>query len=110
LVSAFDARLLVIHAAKPIEPIVSEASAPDAGVELVRLATEEIADILKKLKVEAEVAVKSGSVDEVTYNGAARFAADLLIIGRHAAKGIAGRLHPHAYTIIRESPCPVVSV
>lgn len=110
LVSAFDARLIVIHATRPIEPIVAEASAPDAGVELVRRATQEIADVLKKLKVEAEVAVESGSVSEVTYNRAARFAADLLIIGRHAAKGIGGRLHPHAYAIIRESPRPVVSV
>ena len=65
---------------------------------------------MNTLKFQAEIAVESGSVSEETYNHAARFAADLLIIGRHAPKGIAGRLHPHAYAIIRESLCPVISI
>jgi hypothetical protein len=34
---------------------------------------------------------------------------DLVVIGRHPA-GIAGRLHDAAYTIIRESRVPVLSV
>ena len=34
--------------------------------------------------------------------------ADLLVIGR-AAKGL-GRLRSNAYALIRESPCPVISV
>jgi nucleotide-binding universal stress UspA family protein len=35
---------------------------------------------------------------------------DLLVIGRGADAGILGRLTGHAYSIIRQSPCPVVSV
>ncbi|MBV8550609.1 MAG: universal stress protein [Acidobacteriaceae bacterium] len=110
LASAFDARLLVIHVTRSVEPIVAEASMPDRQVELVRCATEQLTDLVKKLKVQAEIVVGSGSVIEETYNYAARFAADLLIIGRHEAKGLAGRLNPHAYALIRESLCPVVSI
>jgi nucleotide-binding universal stress UspA family protein len=35
---------------------------------------------------------------------------DLLIIGRSPASGVLGRLRTHAYSIIRRSPCPVLSV
>ncbi len=35
---------------------------------------------------------------------------DLLVIGRRAEIGLRGRLEVTAYSIIRQSPCPVVSV
>jgi nucleotide-binding universal stress UspA family protein len=41
---------------------------------------------------------------------AAELNADLLVIGRGAEPGILGRLEADAYSIIRQSPCPVVSV
>jgi nucleotide-binding universal stress UspA family protein len=110
LASTFGAQLLIIHVTKPIVPFIEEASAPDPEVALVDSATDEIEKLLHKLNAKAEIAVESGAVTEVTYNRAAQFAADLLVIGRHGAKGIGGRLHPHAYDIIRESPCPVVSI
>ncbi len=36
--------------------------------------------------------------------------ADLVVIGRGAIRTGLGRLHAHSYNIIRESPCPVLSV
>lgn len=41
---------------------------------------------------------------------AAREQADLLVIGRSVHSGVLGRLRANAYSIIRQSPCPVVSV
>ncbi len=41
---------------------------------------------------------------------AAREQADLLVIGRSVHSGVMGRLRADAYSIIRQSPCPVVSV
>jgi hypothetical protein len=41
---------------------------------------------------------------------AERSQADLLIIGRGAAKGVLGRLRTNAHDLIRESHCPVLSV
>jgi nucleotide-binding universal stress UspA family protein len=41
---------------------------------------------------------------------AGKLKADLLVIGRKSASGVLGRLDMTAYSIIRQSPCPVVSV
>jgi len=41
---------------------------------------------------------------------ACREKADLLVIGRSVHDGVLGRLRANAYSIIRQSPCPVVSV
>jgi nucleotide-binding universal stress UspA family protein len=35
---------------------------------------------------------------------------DVLVIGRSPDLGLLGRLRTHAYAIIREAPCPVISV
>jgi nucleotide-binding universal stress UspA family protein len=70
----------------------------------------EIEHVMRQLNIDADLKIGSGSVSEFVYSHAARFAADLLVIGRHEAKGIAGRLHPHAYAIIRNSLCPVISI
>jgi nucleotide-binding universal stress UspA family protein len=110
LAAAMGTRLLIIHAAAPVDPMVAEVSAPDARTELVNQAREEIEGLMRQLKIEADVEIGSGSVSEFVYGHAARFAADLLVIGRHEARGIAGRLHPHAYAIIRDSLCPVISI
>jgi len=59
-------------------------------------------------KAEAHV----DSADAISY--ASRMAdesqADVLVIGRSPKSGVWGRLRTHAYGIIRESPCPVISV
>jgi nucleotide-binding universal stress UspA family protein len=38
------------------------------------------------------------------------FQADLLVIGRHGKAGLVGDLFPNANAIVRESPCPVISI
>ena len=48
--------------------------------------------------------------DEMICEEARKAEADLLVIGRGADAGILGRLTGRAYSIIRQSPCPVVSV
>jgi nucleotide-binding universal stress UspA family protein len=53
--------------------------------------------------------VAAGPVAEEVANFARRLGTDLLVIGRGHLKG-GGRLRSTAYAILRESPCPVVSV
>jgi hypothetical protein len=47
---------------------------------------------------------------KVVCAAAERLSAGLLVIGRGSASGGFGRLRTHAYALIRQSPCPVVSV
>lgn len=110
IATAFTAQLLLLHAAAPLDPLIEEASAPLASVQRIEEAEQKLNDLVRKMNLRAEIEVETGAVSEVIYRHTARFPADLLVIGRHAASGIAGRLHPHAYAIIRDSPCPVVSV
>jgi nucleotide-binding universal stress UspA family protein len=36
--------------------------------------------------------------------------ADVVVIGRSPDESMFGRLRTHAYAVIRESPCPVISI
>ncbi len=58
----------------------------------------------------ASLLIESGSPAEVVADTVDQFNADLLVIGRSEAAGMFGRLRTNAYAIIRQSPCPVVSV
>ncbi len=51
-----------------------------------------------------------GSVADCIRELALQKRADLVVIGRGAIRMGLGRLHAHSYEIIRESPCPVLSV
>jgi nucleotide-binding universal stress UspA family protein len=56
------------------------------------------------------VRVEAGDASTMVAHLAAKLKADLLVIGRKSAAGVLGRLDMTAYSIIRQSPCPVVSV
>jgi len=71
---------------------------------------EEIRCRMEKLAGGAEIAIETGEIPVTVANVAARIKADLLVIGRSPDPGVFGRLRTHAYPIIRQSPCPVISV
>ena len=58
----------------------------------------------------ATLRVETGDVSRAVTEAAARGNADLLVIGRKPESGVLGRLEMTAYSLIRQSPCPVVSV
>jgi len=97
LAREFDARLTLMHA-MPCGPDVQSS----AGLELRGLLAASHAD--------ADVLLEAGEPAATICSAAARLKADLLVIGRGSAAGVFGRLRTNAYAIIRQSPCPVVSV
>ncbi len=64
--------------------------------------------IRDRLGVTADICVHGGEPADVVRSAAEKHGADIVVIGRGTA-GI-GRLRAHGYSIIRHSPCPVVSV
>jgi nucleotide-binding universal stress UspA family protein len=98
----FGARLTVIHA-------MACADDPTAG-ELEQSVRSEVERFEKTAGVEAKVVLEAGDAAKVVCETASRLDADLLVIGRGSAAGGFGRLRTHAYAMIRQSPCPVVSV
>ena len=97
LAREFNARLTLFHST-PCEPSLRSS----AGDELHRLRTS--------VGATAELAIETGEPAPAICSAAARMQADVLVIGRGSAAGVYGRLRTNAYAIIRQSPCPVVSV
>jgi nucleotide-binding universal stress UspA family protein len=98
----FGARLTVIHGMACRDDPAAE--------ELERSVREEVARFEKSAGVDAELLLETGDASKVVCEVADRICADLLVIGRGSAAGGFGRLRTHAYAMIRQSPCPVVSV
>src|SRR5262249_49479820 len=69
-----------------------------------------IESMLERLEIDAPLCVVAGSVAAAVRGEAGGHGADLLVIGCGAAHEGLGRLRMHAYGIIREAPCPVISV
>jgi nucleotide-binding universal stress UspA family protein len=69
-----------------------------------------IARLLESADVNAPACVTVGDVAGAVREEAVRHSADLVVIGRGSIHEKLGRLRTHAYGIIRQAPCPVISV
>jgi nucleotide-binding universal stress UspA family protein len=67
-------------------------------------------DLQRQAGFPAAVQLREGDPAKTVAQAARDLRADLLVIGRRAETGLLGRLEVTAYSIIRDSPCPVVSV
>jgi nucleotide-binding universal stress UspA family protein len=89
------AKLSLIHAAR-------EERAEDA--------TSRMDGLLKTVGCDAEVRIVIGPVKEALLDEAQRASADALIVGRRLRSGSLGRLRDLTYSLVRDSPVPVLSV
>jgi nucleotide-binding universal stress UspA family protein len=92
----------VIEASK----VQSEAQGPS---DEERKALQRIAELQRRVGSESPVRVASGPIRETLLDQVRQAAADVLIIGR-SLHGPTGRLQDLSYSLVRDSPCPVVSV
>lgn len=69
-----------------------------------------IEKVERSVGVQAPLCVAVGDVAGAIREEARRHAADLIVIGRGLLHETLGRLRTHAHGIIRQSPCPVISV
>ena len=73
-------------------------------------ACEQLAEVQRKAGIDVESDVEGGDVPKTVRAAALRHQADLVVIGRGHIQAPLGRLRTNAYGIIRESPCPGLSV
>jgi len=93
--AAVHARLSVVHAAR------------EAAVEPAR---RRLAELLSAVGYHAEIRIATGPVKEALLDAARAAAADALIVGRAPRSGALGRMRDLTYSLIRDSPFPVLSV
>lgn len=109
--AVFGAELHVVHSVPGIDPRFESGAANRAHAFLVNTAKEEYpalaaaAHVDQPLEIAEETTVTAGITA-----AAARHHADLLVIGRGVMQGVLGRLRTNAHDLIRQSPCPVLSV
>jgi nucleotide-binding universal stress UspA family protein len=105
---SFNTRLTVMHATAAVPPSEHQ----EALRATLRWGAEkELRRVVEASHAAgADLRVESGDAAEAICASAARIKADVLVMGRGSAAGVFGRLRTNAYAIIRQSPCPVVSV
>jgi nucleotide-binding universal stress UspA family protein len=110
MAAEFGARLVLAHAIPCIEARPGEYFDTGLADEVSKGAREELDVLQQEMQAAAETVVEGGDPPHAICRVAADRHADLLVIGRGSAAGLFGRLRTNAYAIIRQSPCPVVSV
>jgi len=104
------AELRVIHAVHASSPIAEGQESPPLHDYLLADAKERLAKVQTDAGTDFEIEMQAGKVEKVVRETAAAWDADLILIGRGVIRGVLGGLRSEAYAIIREAPCPVISV
>jgi nucleotide-binding universal stress UspA family protein len=110
LADDFRARLWLVHAVPGAETRPEKYFDADLQAFLEDEARKALSSLQKEAGVVAHLCLGAGEVPHVVRDAALHHAADLLVIGRGHATRTLGRLRTNVYSIIRQSPCPVISV
>jgi nucleotide-binding universal stress UspA family protein len=110
LCKALGADLQLVHSVPGIEAWPEQDLGPELAGALRENARKTMQDLAKAADVDAPISVGVGTVPDVVRQEAIEEGADLIVIGRGVLQGTMGRLRTHAYGIIRNAPCPVLSV
>ena len=108
LAAEFKSRLTLLHVVPRLDSPGEGYYADEWRRRLLADAGAVIAKVQQSAGIHVEAVVESGDVSKAVGAAAGRLNADLVVIGRGAADN--ARLRTHTFGIIRESPCPVVSV
>ncbi|MEO8592425.1 MAG: universal stress protein [Candidatus Solibacter sp.] len=106
----FGAQLEVVHVAAEEPP---EFGGEDLDAWKDRTSDRAMAridEVKRALDAQAETTIGFGHPARVLSSIAQRRNADLLVLGRGVSQDVLGRLRANAYDIIRQCPCPVVSI
>jgi nucleotide-binding universal stress UspA family protein len=108
--ASYGAELLALHAEPMAESRPGKYLDQELFAALYRDALGKLENLVSAAGITAKVEVDGGEPAAVIRRTAEREKADVVIIGRSAPPHGLGRLRTHAYSIIRHSPCPVISV
>jgi nucleotide-binding universal stress UspA family protein len=111
LAKEFGSKLTIVHVLTSLDPRTENYYlAPEWRKYVMDRAKDEIETLQRNVGTHAEVQMGTGDISKAVSFAAESLKAGLMVIGRGAAAGMLGRFRTNAYAIIRQSPCPVVSV
>lgn len=106
----FNAKLRLVHAVPSADNDTSYPLDQDFRTFLMQSARKEIGRLQATAGTNFEVCMEGGSVSKVVRAAALHHDADLIVIGRGKLHDTFGQLRTNAYAIIRDAPCPVLSI
>ncbi len=110
MAAEFGAQLTLVHSLAELDPRTEGYHlSPEWRKFLADNAEAGIAALQETAGTHADVLLTMGPAADMICEEARKLEAGLLVIGR-GDNTVLGRLTSHAYSIIRQSPCPVVSV
>lgn len=105
-----NAALTVVHAVPAADETSDNSGEMKLRKYLFREAEAKFAHLQREAGVDVKISLAGGTVSTVVREAALRAGADLVVIGRGHTQRALGRLRTHSYSIIRNSPCPVLSI
>lgn len=109
LASELDAALLLVHVESRLDSPGEGYYSREFREHVLAAANRKMDELQRVAGTCAELIIGSGSIASTVSKTADDRKADLLVIGR-GGNATSGRLGLNTYGIIRESPCPVVSI
>jgi nucleotide-binding universal stress UspA family protein len=107
-----QANLSLIHAipsAQPGLPVQLDLEERVQSMEK-QAARDCVRELQKVVGSDARVIIAVGPIKDALTEAACRLRADALVIGRSSQPGAQGRLRDLTYAVVRDAPCPVISV
>jgi nucleotide-binding universal stress UspA family protein len=105
-----QSKLFLTHAIPGAEVAPEKYFDADLRAYLEQDARKTISQLQEQAGVAAPLCLGAGEVSHVVRDSALGHSADLVVIGRGRATRTLGRLRSNVYSIIRDAPCPVISV
>lgn len=102
--------LRLVHAVPGTNAPVLEENVPIAFKFLFGVAREQLAKMQASAGTNLDLCLLGGQAGRVVHAAAVGHDVDLIAIGRGVMQEPFGRLRSRAYEIIREAPCPVISI
>lgn len=106
----YAAKLRLVHAVSATEALPDKYLNSGFREFLFQTNREAIANLQEQASTNFEVCMEGGAVSAVVGAAARHHDADLVIIGRGRMYERFGHLRTNAYAIIRDAPCPVLSL
>lgn len=110
LAEGLSADLAVVHGVAAADETSDNRGEVELRRYLFQRARDSFEHWLSEAGLDAQVILSGGEVARVIREAALREHAELVIIGRGHTQRALGRLRTCSYSVIRESPCPVLSV
>ena len=109
LAGAYGAQLELVHVTPP-PPISAEMDLGPYLDAMTDAANFQLRELKAKLGLDAPHTVLTGVISTTIRKEALRRKADLVVTGRGHAQDTFSRLWSHLYPLVREAPCPVLSI